>query len=147
MNCSDLGWAWNRNVFCVSVHAGVLWLYAQLDPDVTAAASSLPQPEEPAGGGVELHQSYHSIHPGWRSPVWKTLLVSLFTQCTSCFSYWMCLKNSICISGVMVQITHGFRVPVSVRFGMCYVQRKKLQIQIRTSNQTTSKTTNKCKVI
>lgn len=59
-----------------TVFVGLLWLHAQLDPDVAAAASGLAQLKEPIRGGVELHQGHHSLHPRRGGPVWEAFLVS-----------------------------------------------------------------------
>lgn len=62
------------NIDCCFV--GLLWLHAQLDPDVAAAASGFSQLKEPVRGRVELHQGPHSLHPWRRGPVWEAFLVS-----------------------------------------------------------------------
>lgn len=62
------------NIDCCFV--GLLWLHAQLDPDVAAAASGFSQLKEPVRGRVELHQGPHSLHPWRGGPVWEAFLVS-----------------------------------------------------------------------
>lgn len=55
--------------------AGLLRLHAQLDPDAAATASGVSQLKEPAGGGVELHQGHHALHPRRGGAIREALLV------------------------------------------------------------------------
>lgn len=60
----------------IAAFAGLLRLHAQLDPDVAAAASGVSQLKELAGGGVELYQGHHPLHPRRGGSVREALLVS-----------------------------------------------------------------------